>query len=58
MRRVLTSFKRDKWLYVMVAPALLWFLIFCYTPMFGIGIAFPPVSAGYEFFLLRWVCRF
>lgn len=33
MRRVLTSFKRDKWLYVMVAPALLWFLIFCYTPM-------------------------
>ena len=25
--------------YVMVAPALLWFLIFCYTPMFGIGIA-------------------
>ncbi|MFR6147429.1 ABC transporter permease subunit, partial [Neglectibacter timonensis] len=50
MRRVLTSFKRDKWLYVMVAPALLWFLIFCYTPMFGIGIAFRRYQPGMSFF--------
>ena len=41
---------RDKWLYVMVAPALLWFLIFCYTPMFGIGIAFRRYQPGMSFF--------
>ncbi|NIK67126.1 sugar ABC transporter permease [Paenibacillus sp. BK720] len=33
-------FRRNVWLYVMVLPGLLYFLIFKYAPMFGLIIAF------------------
>ncbi|HEY2495062.1 MAG TPA: ABC transporter permease subunit, partial [Paenibacillus sp.] len=34
------SIKRDKALYFLALPGTLWFLIFCYLPMFGTIIAF------------------
>ena len=32
--------KRDKWLYILLIPGLLYFIVFKYLPMFGIVIAF------------------
>jgi len=40
MRLNLRVLRRDKWLYLMLAPGLLYFIIFKYLPMFGIVIAF------------------
>ena len=31
--------KRDKFIYLLMLPGLLWYVIFCYLPMFGIVIA-------------------
>lgn len=50
MRKICASLKRDKWLYLMTAPALVWFLLFCYVPMFGVGIAFRSYQPGMSFF--------
>ncbi len=41
----LNSIKRDWCLYVMLAPALIWFLIFLYKPLYGLQIAFTDFSA-------------
>ncbi|WP_211746592.1 sugar ABC transporter permease [Paenibacillus sp. Marseille-Q4541] len=38
--RWLSQLKRNKWLYVLLAPGLLYFLIFKYAPMWGVVIAF------------------
>ena len=32
--------KRDKWLYLLLLPGFIYFIIFKYLPMFGIVIAF------------------
>ena len=44
----LRSFKKYKVLYFMMIPALLYFIIFCYTPMYGILMAFKDykISKG------------
>lgn len=39
-RRWLSQLKRNKWLYVLLAPGLLYFLVFKYAPMWGVVIAF------------------
>ena len=42
------SFKKYRVLYFMMIPALLYFIIFCYTPMYGILMAFKDykISRG------------
>lgn len=40
MKRELGAIKRDRLLYVMVIPGVLYFLLFRYVPMYGITIAF------------------
>jgi ABC-type polysaccharide transport system, permease component len=30
----------NKWLYLFVLPGLIWFLVFCYYPMYGVLVAF------------------
>ncbi|MCY8131954.1 sugar ABC transporter permease, partial [Bacillus spizizenii] len=32
----MAAFKRDKWLYLLLIPGLLYFLIFKYLPMWGV----------------------
>lgn len=32
--------KRDRFIYLLMLPGLLWYIVFCYLPMFGIVIAF------------------
>ena len=34
------SFKKDWQIWVMLLPALIWVIVFCYTPMYGIQLAF------------------
>lgn len=42
---LLATLRRDWMLYAMLAPALIWFLVFMYQPMIGLQIAFKEFSA-------------
>ncbi len=44
MVRLLDHFKREWQLYVMLAPTIIWFLVFLYKPMYGLQIAFKDYS--------------
>ncbi len=35
---------KDKWLYIFLAPFLLWYVLFAYTPMYGLQIAFKDYN--------------
>lgn len=37
-------FKRDWQIYVMLAPTIIWFIVFLYKPMYGLQIAFKDYS--------------
>lgn len=51
-----TSYFRTNWdLYAMIAPGMLFFVIFFYLPMFGLLIAFQDYSVGGGFFASDWV---
>ena len=39
-RTLFSEVKRDKWLYLLLLPGLVYFVIFKYLPMFGILISF------------------
>ena len=43
------EFKRNWVLYVMMVPALVYFLLYCYFPMFGLVIAFQDYRVGDPF---------
>jgi putative aldouronate transport system permease protein len=55
------SLKRDRYLYLLIVPALIWLLIFKYLPIYGITMAFQDFTlrkgylgspfAGYKHFL-------
>ena len=38
-RRVLTKLNQSKSLYLFLIPAIVYFIIFCYLPMYGVQIA-------------------
>ena len=53
--KVLTSdIKRDRWLYVMLIPILVYFIIFKYIPMFGTVIAFKEFRISDGIFGSQW----
>lgn len=43
------------YLYLMVLPAMIWFLLFCYLPMGGIIMAFQDFRPTRGFFHSKWV---
>ena len=43
-KRVLTRLNESKGLYLFLIPAIIYFIIFCYLPMYGIQIAFKYFS--------------
>lgn len=47
--------KRDKWLYLLLLPGLLYFAIFKYAPMWGIVIAFQDYSPYLGVMGSKWV---
>jgi putative aldouronate transport system permease protein len=44
LNRTLDLLRKDKWLYLMALPGLLFFLVFEYGPMYGIVIAFKDYN--------------
>ncbi|RKL66228.1 protein lplB [Salipaludibacillus neizhouensis] len=47
--------KRDKWLFLLLLPGLIWFLVFKYVPMWGALIAFKDYSPYLGFWASDWV---
>ncbi|MEV5025537.1 ABC transporter permease [Paenibacillus sp. LPE1-1-1.1] len=46
---------RDKWLYLMLLPGVLYFIIFKYIPMYGVTMAFQDYKPYLGFFESPWV---
>lgn len=49
------EFKAQGWLQLMAIPGIIWLIIFCYIPMYGIVIAFKDYRPGGGFFAGDWV---
>jgi ABC-type polysaccharide transport system, permease component len=47
--------KRDKWLYLLMVPGILYYIIFKYVPMYGIVIAFQDYSPFLGISASPWV---
>ena len=48
--RAIKAIRRDRWLFAIMLLPTVYYLLFCYYPMYGILIAFknyPQVSIGY-----------
>ncbi|RIX49257.1 sugar ABC transporter permease [Paenibacillus nanensis] len=54
-RRWLSKLKKDKWLYILLMPGLLYFLVFKYLPMWGVLIAFQNYQPFLGFWNSEWV---
>lgn len=52
---LIKKFKKEKFLYIMVLPTLIYFFIFHYIPMYGVVIAFQNYSPSGGFFKSPWV---
>ncbi len=55
LARARRSIIRDWRLYVMLLPALLWLIIFCYVPMYGILMAFKDYRVSKGIWGSSWV---
>jgi putative aldouronate transport system permease protein len=51
----ITYLIRDRWLYVLMIPGILYFLVFKYAPMWGVVIAFQDFSPFRGFLHSEWV---
>ncbi len=60
---LLKEFKRDWQLHLFMLLPVIWIIVFCYMPMYGVQIAFKDYSAragiwGSKWVGLKWVSRF
>lgn len=55
MDRVLKNLIRDRYLYLLALPGILFFLVFKYYPMWGVLIAFQDFSPYLGFLESKWV---
>ncbi|MDF2675159.1 MAG: carbohydrate transporter rane protein 1, family, partial [Clostridiales bacterium] len=53
--RLIQSLKRDKYLYLLLAPGIIYFIIFRYIPMWGVTIAFKDFNMFKGYFASPWV---
>ncbi|MBE1440729.1 putative aldouronate transport system permease protein [Paenibacillus sp. OAS669] len=51
----LKRLKRDKWMYLLLLPGILYFLIFKYVPMWGVMLAFKNYQPFTGFMNSEWV---
>ena len=51
----LKMIKKDFWLYILLIPGVIHFIVFKYLPMWGILIAFQDFNAYLGFFNSPWV---
>lgn len=54
-RMLLKDFRRFKYLYIMILPAVIYLAIFSYAPMYGILMAFEKFSVAKGIFHSEWV---
>ncbi|WP_321166673.1 ABC transporter permease [Paenibacillus sp. Soil787] len=54
-RTLLSDLRRDKYLYLLILPGVLFFILFKYVPMWGIVIAFQEYSPYLGVFKSEWV---
>jgi putative aldouronate transport system permease protein len=50
-----SSFAKDRWLYFMLIPGIIFFIIYKYGPMWGISLAFKNYRPFLGFFGSEWV---
>ena len=50
-----TYFSQHKWLYIMLIPGAIYFILFRYAPMFGVIMAFQQYSPFQGLLGSRWV---
>ncbi len=50
-----TRVRRDKWMYLLLVPGILFFIIFKIVPLWGILIAFKDYFAGVSFLSSEWI---
>lgn len=53
-RRLLKNYHKEKYLYLMILPVILYYAIFHYTPMYGAIIAFKNYNVAQGFFNSPW----
>lgn len=54
-QRLLKDMRKNWILYVMILPAVVWFLIFCYKPMYGVLMAFKDYKVKLGIMGSPWV---
>lgn len=54
-RELKSDMKRNWVLYLMVLPVLIYYIIFCYVPMYGVIIAFMDYDPGWGIMQSQWV---
>lgn len=52
---LLRNIKKYPWLYLMFLPVVIFYILFCYFPMYGVIIAFQDFSPAKGFFGSNWV---
>ncbi len=53
--RFIRALKRDKYLYLLFLPIFVWYIVFCYTPLGGLIIAFKDFKPGMGIYGGDWV---
>ena len=54
-QRLLKDIKKNWLLYAMILPVVVWFLIFCYKPMYGVLMAFKDYKIKLGIMESPWV---
>lgn len=54
-RSLKAEFIRNRNLYIMAVPVVLYYLIFCYLPMFGIVVAFQDYNIAHGILGSKWI---
>lgn len=53
--RAIKDWKRNKWKYILLIPVIIYLLVFCYKPMYGIIIAFKNYKPSRGIMESNWV---
>ena len=53
-KRLLLDIRRHKWVYLLAIPVVIYYIAFCYVPMFGVIIAFKNYSPAKGIFSSPW----
>lgn len=54
-KRRIRKIKQDRWLYALLAPGVLYFVVFKYMPMWGVLISFQDFQPFLGFWRSKWV---